>query len=321
MPALGNWVKMAWSSGTTGALTLTKSATYPSFNELLVGLGFCAATNTNVNIEVHYTLVDETNGTYEAGIGTFNPSTNILTRTAVAQTATTSGGVTTVTTKAATAVTAGSTFAVYLGTTTNSFAYAWPGTGYTGTQFSSAPFGNVAPLNIMRDTGATTNTATLNQEVWAPILWPSNASLKALTFRLGAGTTGNFQFGIYEMLDTGAPGVLLWDSGSYAPTASAVNTRNVTSGTPTAVTLHPGWYWAVFNGSASTLTYFRSMATMTTSPIGVDSYGAYIACFTRSKTQGTLDATGPALSALTASTKPNLGAVVNFLGFAFTVNA
>lgn len=322
MPALGNWVKMTYSSGGAGALTLTKEATHPSFNELLVGLGFCAATDTNVSIEVFYDLVDETNGKYESGIGSFNPSTNVLTRTHIQQTATTSAGVTTVDTTAAAAITADSSTSVYLGVTTNSFAYAFPGTGFTGTTFSSTPWGNVVPLNWSRAGDNSTTTPTANTEYWAPMLWPSTSNLKAVTFRLGAGTTGNIQFGIYEMLDSGAPGALLWDSGSYAPTASTVNTRNISAGTPTALTLHPGWYWMVFNGSAATLTYYRSMCTMWTSPIGNDNYGNYIGSFTKSVTQGTLSNPGPALSGLSVGTKPSaIGGVINFPGFGFQVQA
>lgn len=319
MPALGNWVKMTYSSGGSGALTLTKEATHPSFNELLVGLGFCAATNTNVSIECHYDLVDETNGKYESGIGTFNPSTNILTRTLVQQTATTSAGVTTVDTTAPTAITADSSTSVYLGTTTNSLPQVIPGTGFTGTTFAAqgAPF---CPMNYVAASGATSVTAVSGQEKWWPFLWNMSANIKTVCFYCNAGTTANVQIGIYECLDSGGPGALLWNSGTFTPTASTNNQRNISSGTPTALTLHPGWYWMVINFNNSTMTFIQAFVMPQTQPAGLDKYLAYVAAYTKTTTFGTLSNPGPALTAL-AKVNPSDTSTRPFPAIGFQVQA
>lgn len=297
---------MTWSSGTTGALTLTKTTNYPSFNELLVGLGFCAATNTNVSLQVAYDLVDTTAGSYESGIGSFNPSTNVLTRTLIQKSVTTSAGVATMVTKAATAITAASTTAVYLGTTTESTPGTMSGTGFIGTTFTSPNYG----INFANwYNSASTGNPTANSEMWVPVLWLGSNSIDQMSFRLGAGTTGNCQFGIYEMLASGQPGGILWDSGSFTPTASAINTRAISAGTPTALTLSPGWYWLVQNWSAATATIYRLSTQSVCTPVGVGNYTVSVVGFTSAQTQGTLPATGRTI-ANTPQTASNFSSAV-----------
>lgn len=319
MAALGNWTQMTWSSGTTGALTLTKTALYPSFNELLVGLGFCAATNTNVSLQVNYDLVDTTLGSYESGIGSFNPSTNVLTRSSISKSVTTSGGVATVVTKGATAITAASTTSIFLGTTVESQpGMTIAGTGYLGTQLSS-PNTGIFPLNWIPD--SSTSTATANTERYMLFYWNGTQAIDQFSFKLGAGTAGNMRFYIYECGYNGEPGGLLWDSGSLSPTASAINNVATSAGAPTALTLPPGWYWMACNFSNSTLTYQRIIAGIIPTPLGQNGGNAGLWGFTTALAYGAPAATGHAVSSSVISNVQAANAAIAFPCFSLRMAA
>ena len=74
-------------------------------------------------------------------------------------------------------------------------------------------------------------------------------------------TTGIFQLAIYN--DNSGPNSLLWTSASTAATASAWNTVNISSGTPSSLTLNSGTYWLVWewNSANSGPSYTSSAGT------------------------------------------------------------
>lgn len=223
---------MTTSSTGTGALTLVAVSGYPTFDQLLASGALWAAGT----YQVWYDIIDETNGLFEAGIGSYVTSTKVLTRTLPQHTYT---GTTYDATSPSALNFASNTNVVVMMSplSTMGGGLAFPGTGNVSGAMGGSTAGGIAS-SVAR--GNASIVVTADREYYIPFLWlGSNQIDQVATRTITAATTGNMKSAWYEMLASGAPGAKLKDFGAGAIGGAGVNfALAVTNFAPP-----PGWYF------------------------------------------------------------------------------
>jgi hypothetical protein len=99
-----------------------------------------------------------------------------------------------------------------------------------------------------------------------------NVSINSVSFYSAA--AGNVSLAIYSNVSS-APSALLWQSSSTACTASAWNTINISTGTPTNLSLNSGTYWLVWEWNSPNSGPSYSAGSTGTGNYIVATYGSF----------------------------------------------
>ena len=249
-----DFIRMTSATGGASTLTCTAQTGYPIVSKAFTGTRM-----------VDYTISEYTDSTKvtlsksETGIGSYDTSTEVLTRTKVLSTW------------------SGSAYLPKFGTATAPSAISFGTTaGNIDIMITPASGGILPPVPFVYGTvasvsdglgtcalnfGTTASSTPATGVTWYwPVLIGSQGPFSQFTFRTAAALTGGsptFDHAIYEVSSTGAPGKRLINF-TQITAVGTTNTTYTSTAIATPVYLVPGWYWAgalfVAGGATGTFT-------------------------------------------------------------------
>lgn len=248
-----DFIRMTSSTGGTSTLTCSAQTGYPALSKAFTGTRL-----------VDYTIAEYTSSAKtqlskaETGVGSYNTSTEVLTRTKILSTwdGTTylpnPGSAT-----APTALSFGTTSAnidIMIGPTASTGQITIP--FVMGSVASVASGLGLPPLNQTNGTTASFGTGTV---FYWPVFIANGTPISKFTIRETTSLTGGtptVEMAIYEVASDGSPGKRLIAFGTLTP--GTANTTYTSAPIATPVSLAPGWYWAAYlyvaNGATGSLT-------------------------------------------------------------------
>lgn len=252
-----NFIRMTSTSGGTGTMTCTAQTGYPIVSEAFTGVRF-----------IEYAIAEYTDSTKvtlskaETGIGSYNTSTEVLTRTSVLSTWDGTDYLPKYgTSTAPTALNFGTTSAnIDIMIAPMAGGVMPPQSFIAGTVASVSDGTGHIPLNY-QNIGANALTVTHQQVRYFPVLIGHTRMYSQFTVRQVGATTGGSptaDCAIYEFGSDGLPGKRLISFTQKA--VGSANTTYTSTALATPIPLICGWYWAGFlwqNGGGSGGT-FRS---------------------------------------------------------------
>jgi len=239
-------------TGGSGTITLAAVTGYPQPTDVF---------GTSGTKFVEYEICEYTDSTfatlskYEAGYGSLNLATNVLTRTAILKT----WNGTTYDAKSPTALTFGNTAAniqiLLTATTANTRSGLMSTLSLTGANSDIwQPFNT----RVTYDSGASTFTMTSGSRLYIPIEYIYTRPISQVAVEVTTGVaSGAVRMGLYDVdPSTGGPANLITEfTSSVQIDASATGFRSVTMGTP--FWTPPGMYWKCIQANSSTIALRR----------------------------------------------------------------
>lgn len=236
-----DFCKMTSSTGGTSTLTCSAQTGYPLVSEAFTGTIFVDYSITEYTSSAKTQLSKS-----ETGIGSYNTSTEVLTRTKVLSTWDATDYLPKLgTATAPTALNFGTTSANIDIMVSPMAAGVIPPIPFSAGAVASVSDG-LGDVGLNRQTISSTNrTLTSGVVYYQPLLWNAMRPISKWTFRSTTTLTGGtpvFDCSIYECGSDGFPGkqlISLPQIGSIGTT----NTTYTSSAAGTPVYLVPGWYW------------------------------------------------------------------------------
>lgn len=254
---IGNWCKMTTSSTGTGTLTLAAVTGYPSINHIASGI-YNLSSGT---INVQYVIADTVSSNqYEAGIGSYDLSTSVLTRTLPQRTYTG-------TTYDATAPTAlnfatAANMSIMLSPIVERLGLCIPGAPNTSILGASSST-NFHPMNML--TGGSLTAMTADREYYQAIYWHGTQQITSAGVYASA-ASGSCKIAWFEFSSSGTIGTKILSDVTIT-LASGISMASVSNFCPP-----PGWYiQGILPSSTTSLSTMIYLGIPT--PFGSETFG------------------------------------------------